>query len=78
MEDMRKIMEMLPGLDCGSCGSPTCAALAEDIVRGDAQIYDCIFLLKEKLWKMAKEMEELSRRSSSVVLKRREEKDETE
>ncbi len=76
MEEMKKIIELLPGLDCGSCGSPTCAALAEDIVRGNAQIYDCIFLLKEKLWQMAKEMEELSRRSSSVILKRREESDE--
>lgn len=76
MEEMKKIIEMLPGLDCGSCGSPTCAALAEDIVRGNAQIYDCIFLLKEKLGQMAREMEELSRRSSSVILKRREEKDE--
>ncbi len=78
MDDMRKILEILPGLDCGSCGSPTCTALAEDIVRGNAQIYDCIFLLKEKLWEMAKEMEELSRRSSSVILKRREEKNESE
>ena len=27
----------LPGLDCGSCGAPTCRALAEDIVRGEHQ-----------------------------------------
>lgn len=76
MDEMKKILQILPGLDCGSCGSPTCASLAEDIVRGNAQVYDCIFLLKEKLWEMAKEMEELSRRSSSVILKRREEENE--
>ncbi|ACI18849.1 [Fe-Fe] hydrogenase large subunit C-terminal domain-containing protein [Dictyoglomus thermophilum] len=76
MDEMKRILEILPGLDCGSCGSPTCASLAEDIVRGNAQIYDCIFLLKEKLWEMAKEMEELSRRSSSVILKRRSEDNE--
>ncbi|HOJ92996.1 MAG TPA: [Fe-Fe] hydrogenase large subunit C-terminal domain-containing protein [Dictyoglomaceae bacterium] len=76
MEEMKKILESLPGLDCGSCGAPTCAALAEDIVRGNAQIYDCIFLLREKLWEMAREMEELSRRSSSIISKRREKEDE--
>ena len=26
----------LPGRDCGACGAPTCAALAEDIVMGRA------------------------------------------
>ena len=24
-------------LDCGACGAPSCRALAEDIVRGDAK-----------------------------------------
>ncbi|PMQ01643.1 MAG: ferredoxin [Dictyoglomus sp. NZ13-RE01] len=76
MEEMREILKILPGLDCGSCGSPTCSALAEDIVRGNAQIYDCIFVLKEKLREMAKEMEEISRRSVSIIPKRKEERDE--
>ena len=26
----------LPGRDCGSCGAPTCAAFAEDLVVGRA------------------------------------------
>lgn len=30
---MEEILAELPGLDCGSCGAPTCAALAEDVVR---------------------------------------------
>jgi len=75
MEEMREIIKVLPGLDCGSCGSPTCASLAEDIVRGNAQIYDCIFILKEKLREMAREMEEISRRSISIIPKRKEEED---
>ena len=33
METMDKIYESLPGLDCGSCGSPNCRTLAEDIVQ---------------------------------------------
>ena len=38
---IEKLLEKLPGLDCGACGSPTCRALAEDIVRGKAEEIDC-------------------------------------
>ena len=31
----------LPGRDCGSCGAPTCAAFAEDLVVGRAGASDC-------------------------------------
>ncbi|WP_028587001.1 molybdopterin-guanine dinucleotide biosynthesis protein MobB [Desulfocurvus vexinensis] len=31
----------LPGLDCGSCGRPDCAALAREIVAGKATAADC-------------------------------------
>ena len=31
------------GRDCGSCGAPSCRALAEDIVRGEASRNDCIY-----------------------------------
>ncbi len=51
MEKLMKIEEIyktLPGLDCGSCGSPSCHAMAEDIVRGFAKETDCIFKLKER------------------------------
>ena len=30
----RQICESLPGINCGGCGAPSCAALAEDLVRG--------------------------------------------
>lgn len=52
MEDMEKIEKSLPGLDCGSCGSPTCKALAEDIVRGKAKETDCIFKLRKQIQKV--------------------------
>lgn len=41
-----EITEQLEGLDCGSCGAPSCRALAEDVVRGLASIDDCIFRLR--------------------------------
>lgn len=62
MEKMNKIEELyeqLPKLDCGSCGSPSCRALAEDIVRGYAKETDCIFKLREKVNSLAREMLEL-------------------
>lgn len=44
MDRARAIRRSLPGLDCGACGSPTCESLSHDIVRGEAQPADCIFL----------------------------------
>lgn len=49
MSDMEAILADLPGLDCGSCGAPTCRAMAEDIVRGKAKETDCIHKLKAKI-----------------------------
>lgn len=52
IEMSRKIKEIaktLPGLDCGSCGAPSCKALAEDIVRGEARESDCIFRMRERI-----------------------------
>ncbi len=46
MRKMREIValtETLPGIDCGACGSPTCRAFAEDIVKGRAKAEDCVF-----------------------------------
>ena len=47
MNEMEEIEASLPGLDCGSCGAPSCKALAEDVVRGFASIDDCIFRFRE-------------------------------
>jgi Na+-translocating ferredoxin:NAD+ oxidoreductase RNF subunit RnfB len=44
-----KLKEELPGLDCGSCGAPSCGALAEDIVLGFGLEDDCIFRMREKM-----------------------------
>ena len=43
-ERMKKIEKALPGVNCSACGAPSCAALAEDIVRGDAKMDTCIFI----------------------------------
>lgn len=44
MKYMNEIINMLPGIDCGQCGSPSCKAFAEDVVRGFSTIDECIML----------------------------------
>jgi ferredoxin len=36
------LYETLPKIDCGACGAPTCLAFAEDVVRGEAAVEDCL------------------------------------
>lgn len=47
MAAIEKIYQELPHLDCGSCGAPNCHALAEDIIKGEAQETDCLIKLRE-------------------------------
>ncbi|HNT44621.1 MAG TPA: [Fe-Fe] hydrogenase large subunit C-terminal domain-containing protein [Syntrophorhabdaceae bacterium] len=61
MERLDQITSELPGLDCGACGSPSCRALAEDIIRGIAFETDCVIKLREKVKILAKEILDLSR-----------------
>lgn len=70
MEKMEKIAQSLPGLDCGSCGAPTCTALAEDIVQGQADEVDCVFKLREKVTQLAEITVELSKKMPPSIGKR--------
>ncbi|MBQ4576002.1 MAG: 4Fe-4S dicluster domain-containing protein [Clostridia bacterium] len=49
MMDIERLTEMLSHLDCGSCGAPTCRALAEDIVNGEASESDCIIKMRQQI-----------------------------
>jgi len=49
LERLDQITNELPGLDCGACGSPSCRALAEDVIRGIAFETDCVIKLREKV-----------------------------
>ena len=61
MQQVERLCKRLPGLDCGSCGAPTCKALAEDIVRGEADERDCVYYLRESLHKLSQEVTALTR-----------------
>ncbi len=43
-----RLVRRLPKKDCGACGAPDCRTLAEDTIRGWADLSDCPFVQKEK------------------------------
>ncbi len=44
LEKAHAIEQILPGLDCGLCGFPSCKVLSEEIVQGNASIRSCSVL----------------------------------
>lgn len=58
MSAIEDICEELPALDCGSCGAPTCRAFAEDVVRGESVVDECIVHMRERINKFLNEREE--------------------
>ncbi|MBO7148970.1 MAG: 4Fe-4S dicluster domain-containing protein [Clostridia bacterium] len=44
MKEILVLDNKLPGFDCGACGSPTCRAFAEDVIKEKAMLSDCVFL----------------------------------
>ncbi len=42
LSDIQALRNTLPGLDCGACGSPTCRAFAEDVVKGTISPDGCV------------------------------------
>ncbi len=51
MKRSRRLMCWLPGTDCGLCGAPSCQSLAEDIVRHQADISQCVFIRESNMEK---------------------------
>ncbi|MPN20756.1 hypothetical protein SDC9_168135 [bioreactor metagenome] len=49
MAALEKILQELPMIDCGSCGSPSCRAFAEDIVKGEVSADECVVKMRAKL-----------------------------
>lgn len=60
MTQLKEIEARFCGLDCGSCGAPSCRALAEDVVRGFSTEEACIFVVRDQLQTMATEIEKIS------------------
>ena len=49
MQERDRLVAALPGIDCGACGSPTCATFAEDVVLGEAEQSQCVFVHEQQL-----------------------------
>jgi iron only hydrogenase large subunit-like protein len=48
MDTATHILEALPMVDCGLCGSPSCEAFARDVAQGKASPQRCIFLQRRQ------------------------------
>jgi iron only hydrogenase large subunit-like protein len=48
MSELEKLCEQFPGIDCGSCGAPSCRAFAADVIRGEATVDECPIMLKKQ------------------------------
>ncbi len=55
--ELERLLEELPGLDCGFCGAPNCHSFADDVIRGYAKKSDCVVLMRRKLDKIKSELE---------------------
>lgn len=55
ISERKEIYSRLPQINCGACGSPTCFTFAEDIVKEDAKLNDCMFMLNDELKHKIKE-----------------------
>lgn len=62
-----EIYESLPKIDCGVCGSPTCLSFAEDAVKGEVKITDCIFNLPHRFKELSDELSELLNKSIVAI-----------
>lgn len=49
IHQLEEIRQSLPNINCGACGAPSCAAFAEDVVREEAQLTDCVLLASQQL-----------------------------
>ncbi len=47
-KEKEDIHRSLPKIDCGACGSPTCLAFAEDVVRGERCLDACPFRNRDR------------------------------
>lgn len=56
LEEVERLAAKFPGLNCGSCGSPSCRALAEDIVRGFSSESACVFVLRDEVQQIAADL----------------------
>jgi Fe-S-cluster-containing hydrogenase component 2 len=48
LQKVDEILERIKGHDCSVCGAPTCRTFAEDVVKGEASLDECLLLGGDK------------------------------
>lgn len=48
LAEIQKLKAELPGIDCGSCGAPNCRAFAEDVVKKECDLENCLIRQRYK------------------------------
>jgi hypothetical protein len=48
IQEIEKVLDVIKGTDCTACGAPDCRTFAEDVVRGDAVLNECVFVSAQK------------------------------
>lgn len=67
MHRRNQIYETLPRIDCGACGAPTCMTFAADVVRGDANADECVFLAMKSFESISKNLLEVVEKQSRKI-----------
>jgi Na+-translocating ferredoxin:NAD+ oxidoreductase RNF subunit RnfB len=45
IQKIEKVLQMIKGTDCTACGAPDCRTFAEDVVRGEAKLNECVYIV---------------------------------
>ncbi len=48
LAEIQKLKAELPGIDCGSCGAPNCRAFAEDVIKKECDLENCLIRQRYK------------------------------
>ncbi len=56
MKARDRVVAGLPGIDCGACGAPRCVAFAEDVVRGEVDEGQCVFVRERRIEGVVKQL----------------------
>lgn len=59
MKERDRIVALLPGIDCGACGAPSCEAFAEDVVLGQAEESSCVFVRQRQVADLVDKLSDL-------------------
>ena len=56
LKERDRTVEHLPQIDCGACGAPTCVAFAEDVVTGEVDEAECVFVREARVAAVVKQL----------------------